>query len=46
MSYTGSVHIDGIKPVSFVLIGSDLTAPYLATRINKNFDNSAQLAVA
>lgn len=47
MSYTGSVHIDGIKPVSFIYTGSaGLDTPYLAQKLNLSNVNTVQTAGA
>lgn len=45
MSYTGSVHIDGIKPVTFIYAGSaTIDTPYLAQKLVLSTANAVDVA--
>lgn len=46
MSYSGSVHIDNVYPVSYKLGTADATAPYLAMAFDTTKDNTVKQAVA
>lgn len=47
MTYTGSVHTDGIKPTSFINgNGAELSAPYLAVKLKASADNTVEVAGA